>query len=376
MPSDATGAVTLTVNDNDYKFDVINGVANILLPKLEDGDYPYTMTYSGDSKYSSITTNGSFKVNNTISNTTDKNNTNGTGNETSGNTTNGTENTTVSPEITILPLDTPSDDGSVTVSLPSDATGIVTLSINGKDYPYAVVNGQANVIIPNLGDGNYPYTITYSGDSKYASFISNDSLKVNKTTTPTDNKTNATGNTTQENTTTVDNSKITASNANVLYTAGSYYSIKVYGKDGKLADGVKVVITVKGKTFKTLTTTNGVAKFKVTSVPGTYKMTITALGKSVTKTLTVKHLVTLKSVTVKKSAKKLVLTTTLAKVNKKYLKNKQITFKFNGKTYKAKTNSKGVAKVTVKKSVLSKLKVGKKDNLPGQLRQRHCQKDS
>jgi invasion protein IalB len=54
------------------------------------------------------------------------------------------------------------------------------------------------------------------------------------------------------------------------------------------------------------------------------------------------------------------LTATLAKVNKKYLKNKKITFKFNGKKYTAKTNKKGVAKVTIKSSVLKKLKVNKK----------------
>ena len=68
----------------------------------------------------------------------------------------------------------------------------------------------------------------------------------------------------------------------------------------------------------------------------------------------------LKSAFVKKSGKKLVLTASLAKINGKYLKNKIIVFKFKGKTYKAKTNSKGVAKVSIKKSVLKKLKVGKK----------------
>ncbi|WP_458406466.1 pectate lyase-like adhesive domain-containing protein [Methanobrevibacter sp.] len=68
---------------------------------------------------------------------------------------------------------------------------------------------------------------------------------------------------------------------------------------------------------------------------------------------------TLKSVKVKKSAKKLVLTAKLTK-GKSLIKNKKITFKFNGKTYKAKTNKKGIAKVTIKKSILKKLKVGKK----------------
>ena len=68
--------------------------------------------------------------------------------------------------------------------------------------------------------------------------------------------------------------------------------------------------------------------------------------------------ITLNKVTVKKSAKKLVLTATLKK-NSSPLKSKKITFKFNGKTYNAKTNKKGVAKVTIKSSVLKKLKVGK-----------------
>lgn len=74
----------------------------------------------------------------------------------------------------------------------------------------------------------------------------------------------------------------------------------------------------------------------------------------------VKHLVSLKSGTVKKSAKKLVLTASLAKVKGKYLNKKTVFFKFNGKTYKATTNAKGVAKATIKSNVLKNLKVGKK----------------
>lgn len=68
---------------------------------------------------------------------------------------------------------------------------------------------------------------------------------------------------------------------------------------------------------------------------------------------------TLKTVKVKKSAKKLVLTAKLTK-GKTLIKGKKITFKFNGKTYKAKTKKNGIAKVTIKKTVLKKLKVGKK----------------
>ena len=69
--------------------------------------------------------------------------------------------------------------------------------------------------------------------------------------------------------------------------------------------------------------------------------------------------ITLKTVKVKKSAKKLTLKATLKKGSSP-LKAKQVTFKFNGKSYKAKTNSKGIAKCTIKKNVLKKLKVGQK----------------
>ncbi|MBE6499311.1 MAG: hypothetical protein E7Z80_02010, partial [Methanobrevibacter thaueri] len=72
-----------------------------------------------------------------------------------------------------------------------------------------------------------------------------------------------------------------------------------------------------------------------------------------------KTTLTLKSVKVKKSAKKLVLQATLKQANRA-LSGKKIIFKFNGKKYSAKTKSNGVAKVTIKKKVLKKLKVGKK----------------
>ena len=68
---------------------------------------------------------------------------------------------------------------------------------------------------------------------------------------------------------------------------------------------------------------------------------------------------TLNSITVKKSAKNLVLTATLKKGSTP-IKNAVITFKFNGKVYKVKTNNKGIAQVTLNKKVLNSLKIGNK----------------
>ena len=73
----------------------------------------------------------------------------------------------------------------------------------------------------------------------------------------------------------------------------------------------------------------------------------------------IKVSLSLKSVKVKKSSGKLVLTAIL-KINDKPAKGEIVTFKFNNKIYKVKTDSKGIAKLKIKNSVLNKLKVGKK----------------
>ncbi|MDO5831368.1 MAG: hypothetical protein Q4Q14_00890 [Methanobrevibacter sp.] len=158
-------------------------------------------------------------------------------------------------------------------------------------------------------------------------------------------------------------SKLTGGkNINMYYSDSKTYSLKIWGDYGKVV-GAGQVVTIKigKKTFKVKTNKNGIAKLKIpnTITPGTYKIKATYHGTTVTKTLKVKKVLSLKAVKVKKSAKKLILTATLKK-GKKAIKNAKVTFKFNGKTYKAKTNKYGIAKVTIKKSVLKKLKVGKK----------------
>ena len=103
---------------------------------------------------------------------------------------------------------------------------------------------------------------------------------------------------------------------------------------------------------------NNIATFKIPALkPGTYA--IEATGKSLyAKTgLVVKHVLSLAKVKVKHSARKLTLTATL-KTGKTPLKYKQVVFRFNGIKYTKKTNSKGIAKLTVKSGPLKKLKTG------------------
>jgi hypothetical protein len=146
----------------------------------------------------------------------------------------------------------------------------------------------------------------------------------------------------------------------VDYDGGSYFTVKVVSADGKVAaQGASVTFKINGKTTTVKTDENGMAKIKITDVPKKYVMTTTFNGKSYKNTVTVKQVLKSSKVTVKKTAKKFILKAKL-KINGKLVKGKKITFKFKGKTYKAKTNKKGIAKVTIKKNVIKNLKKGKK----------------
>ena len=62
--------------------------------------------------------------------------------------------------------------------IPADATGIITVTVNGKDYEALVSAGS--VTIPNLHAGDYEADVVYSGDDKYANKSTTVSFTVSK----------------------------------------------------------------------------------------------------------------------------------------------------------------------------------------------------
>ncbi len=155
------------------------------------------------------------------------------------------------------------------------------------------------------------------------------------------------------------NIKLIANDLNMYYGDSKAFKVKVY-RNNKLVGKDKIVtIKIGSKKYNVKTDKNGVANLKITQIPKKYTITVIYKNKSLKKKLTVKQVLTLKTSKVKKSARKLVLQATLKK-GKTAIKGKFIKFKFAGKTYNAKTNKYGIAKTTIKKAVLNKLKAGKK----------------
>ena len=138
---------------------------------------------------------------------------------------------------------------------------------------------------------------------------------------------------------------------------GASYKIHVLDDDGNSVKENEIVkITVNGKAVNVKTDNNGYASFKITLNPKTYTITAEYKGFKVSNKIFVKPVLTAKNIS-KKKAKKIAFSAKLVNGNGKPLKGKKITFKFKGKTYKAKTNSKGIAKITLKNLKVGKYKI-------------------
>ncbi|WP_406533834.1 hypothetical protein [Methanobrevibacter sp.] len=311
-----TGQIIFNVTDWCHFLDIENGIVNdsFSTAKLTAGNHSVTFGYLGN--------NAVLKWFKEYSNTNSL----------------GYSLNLLPKEVTIPESFESNDDGVIILVFPENATGTVEVFVDGvRAMVVEIINGIAKIDLSKY-KGKYNIVFKYSGNEVYAPFTKDALVDVY-----------------------VKAAKIIASDIKLVYTSKNKYSVKVYDSDGKLASGVKVTFLINNKAYKTTTTgSNGVASIVIGKVPGSYKITVKASSVSVTKKLTVNHLLTLKTVKVKRSAKKLVLTATLKKVNGKYLKKKKVTFKFNGKKYVVKTNKKGVAKVTINSKVLKKLKAGKK----------------
>ncbi len=138
VPADQTGRVLVDVNGVGYYANIINGKAKVIVSDLPAGKYVAVVTYEGDGKYLPSTTTTSFKVTKSstpISATDDK-----------------------IPEGNVA---------TVVVSVPGDATGTITISVDGKKYTANIVSGEAVFKVPGLTKGNYKVDVSYSGDNNY-----------------------------------------------------------------------------------------------------------------------------------------------------------------------------------------------------------------
>ena len=150
LDSDATGNVTITLDNQKYTVAINEGQTIKVIGGLKAGTYDVFVKYIGDNNYNSAQNTTKF----TVLKISDYN-----------------------MDVTV-PEFKEGVNSTVGVDLPKDAEGTVTVEIDGKKYTANIINGTAKVNIPGLGVGDYNITTTYSGDAKYVSMTKKGNITV------------------------------------------------------------------------------------------------------------------------------------------------------------------------------------------------------
>ena len=302
LPSGATGNVVITVDGKDYTVAIVDGKATQVVKDLAAGDYAVTVKYGGDDKYVANQSIANF----TVSKISDYN-----------------------MDIFVSEIKE-GENSTIGVDLPKDATGTVTVEIDGEKYTANVINGTANVIIFGLSAGDYNITTTYSGDDNYVSMSKKGNITVIWDT----------------------GVNLDVNDVVMIYHDGSRLVAKLTDFQGKPIANATLYFTINGRTYPKTTDANGTAFIGLNLDSNVYTSTISyngsdkynAVSKNITVTINptvlADDLVKMYKNATKFSAK---FTDSTGKV----LVNSDVRFNINGVFYTRTTDAYGVASLAI-----------------------------
>lgn len=236
LPGDARGNVSVSINDDDFTIEInattVRGINGALLMPVYNkaypaGDYNISAVYGSDS-YEQSSANGTFKVSKVSC----------------------TSNVTV-------------NDTNVTVEVPEDAEGNITLSIGNGTIVSPIENGTSSFDLGDVPSGEYNATLIYGGDDIYNGFEIVCPISIE------------------------DKFIITAENLTKYYGGSERFSVNLTDRQGNpIADAV-VGITLNGLGYVRVTDENGSASIAVNLNSGEYPVVVSYDGTSVNATVTV-----------------------------------------------------------------------------------------
>ncbi|WP_444511860.1 beta strand repeat-containing protein [Methanobrevibacter smithii] len=298
VPSDATGDVTVSVDGKEYNVAIENGKAVKTISGLKADDYTVTVKYAGDNNYNEATADAEFSV----SKISDYN-----------------------MDISV-PEIKEGVNSTISVDLPKDATGTVTVEIDGKKYTANVIDGTANVIVSGLSAGDYNITTVYSGDAKYDSMTK----KGNVTVIPNINV------------------NLDVSDVEMFYHDGTRLIAKLTDFQGKPIVNATIYFSINGVIYAKTTDANGTASMGLNLDSNVYPVTVTYNGSAFYSKISKNITVTINSSIIADDLVKMYQNATrfYAKFmgsDGKVLANTQVKFNINGVFYTKTTNNDGVA---------------------------------
>ena len=127
---------------------------------------------------------------------------------------------------------------TITMTVPDDATGNISVKIGNKSYNIPIKEGKANLTLSNLTPGMYSINATYAGDDYYSG-SSNGTVSFKVKTRNT----------------------IISQDGVRAYNSGVDYEVKFTDELDRPLANTEVTLIVDGKTYKLKTDENGPVKF-------------------------------------------------------------------------------------------------------------------
>ena len=291
ITSGATGNVTFTVGDKTETVWIKDGKATLTVKDLASGNYKINAVYNGDAKYLTSSNSTSFKVS-----------------KISG----------YDIKVNVSEVNE-GENATVTVILPKDATGNVTLVMNNRPYFAKVNNGTAKVIIPYISAGTHEFIVTYYGDNKYDKATANGTITVNKKTFT-----------------------LTADDLVKYYKGPESLTAKLVDSKGNPIAGADVTFNINGKDYIRKTNNEGIASMAINLGAGTYNVAVKYNESSVNVTVTVKSTIMADNL-VKMYQNATRFYAKFLDSTGKALTNSEVKFNINGVFYTKTTDKDGVA---------------------------------
>ena len=313
-------------NGTNYTCNITGGQGMIMITGLDAGYYDANLTYAGNKYYNPSISYVNFVIGDKIDSSISVN----------------TSDVVYGKDV-LINVRTDCDDS------------IVYVIVNGQIFEGNIIDGIGLIRVSGLDTGNYELNVTYKGSDIYKPCVASVNFTVNPQSTC-----------------------IRANDASYIINYGGTYKVNF----DPLLEGVNITFTINGKNISsTLTDKSGIAVINLSPSQlssigaGSHNMIVSFAGNknylpfnttvkvSINKENTLFSNVKSVKKYYKSNAKAIQLTATLKNSKNKVIKNQWVYFKVNNKkTYKVKTNSKGVAKLTLNRAKIKACKLNKKGN--------------
>ena len=151
VPGIVSGVVNVTVNDESYDVAIVDGKGTLTISNLVAGDYNISASYLGDDKYLSSSNSTKFTISKLAS--------------------------SVAVDVDDIVV---GEDAVIGVSVPGIVSGVVNVTVNGRSYNVAIVDGKGVLTISNLAAGDYDVNVNYAGDNKYVASSNSTKFTISK----------------------------------------------------------------------------------------------------------------------------------------------------------------------------------------------------